>query len=359
MKKNPSFSQWYDGLFITENERRIAQSDFTKFLSPNEKKVWNEDERAILTRPLENVSDDIRHLGAWVGKTQGGPLRPDVVVAGVCQGKSIEEKNNWLKWGPTIETICGLDSASAIARYYGCKLHLWIVSQEYANLAEHETGWVKKELEIGDKCHEILANRYPGATIFNTCNRDHRGLVYAAASETAFSKIYPTGVRKPYGIESPTFWDQLDYSSCLGSFVAPALDNLKVWAVVDHDQLRPASGAIAAFPDRITSVYYWPAPNLEWNRDRLRTSDCFFNHLRKAPRRMHRHSHHFAKVHLLESDDSLAQKEHSVKKPEFIQTANALQEVLSYLQYSSNPDETDKLIRAMHTFRNQIHAILP
>lgn len=359
MEQYPNLDHWYNGLFITDRERHNARRDFTKFLSKKEKEVWSDDERSVLVKPLEDVPDQIRQFGAWVGKSSGGPQRPDVIVAGVCQGKTDEEKEQWLKWGPTIETICGLDSAAAVAKHFGSQLHLWIVSQEYANLADHSTGAVVRELKIGDVCHDVLSRRYPGAIIFNTSNREHRGLVYAAASETIFSRIYPSGVRKPYGIESPSFWDQLDYSSCLGSMVLPALDGLRVWTVVDHDQLRPASGAIAAFPQHVAALYYWPVPNLAWKRKLPHSGSCFFKHVRDAPRRMHRHSDHTAKLHLAETDESLARKtsltaDHAANHPRA-----ALCEILSYLSSPEHSNESDCLISAMHSFRSQTHTVPP
>ncbi len=317
--------------------------------------VLSSTEDRCLRQPLEDVPREISQCGAWVGKSAGGPVRPEVVVAGVCQGKSSEEKDHWLKWGPTIETICGLDSAAAVARHYRCKLHLWIVSQEYANLAGPEKGDVAKELAIGDNCEDILAARYPGAAIFNTRHREHRGLAYAAASETVFSRIYPKGVRKPYGIESPSFWDQLDYSSCLGSMALPALAGQRVWAILDHDQLRPAAGAISGFPGKIAAVYYWPVPNLAWRRSAAKPGQDFFSWLRKAPRRMHRHRDHMTKLHLFESNDSL-----SNKVSHFVQSASggqsSIEEILCYLQLSPSGSATG-LVENMTAFRQRIYSI--
>lgn len=358
MKGQPNLHAWYQGKFISEKERALARLEFTRFLLPSERKVLTPRENVFLSAPLDQAPAEIQHLGAWVGKTSGGPERPDVVVAGVCQGKSDEEKEHWLKWGPTIETICGLDFAAAVARHHRSKLHLWIVSQEYANLAGPRESDVKRELAIGEKCASVLTARYPGATLFNTQNRAHRGWVYAAASETGFSRIYPHGVRKPYGIESPSFWDQLDYSSCLGSMVLPALDKLRVWAVVDHDQLRPASGAAGAFPKEITALYYWPVPNLAWNRSHQKTSGDFFAWLRLAPRRMHRHSDFKTKLHLFEPEDSLAAKAAKVRPSHSHDSPSSLDEILCYLDHSSeSPNPGSTLVEKMNSFRRQIYPV--
>ena len=349
----PNYELWYKGSFIPESEQVNARLQFGNFLAPNERKVLTSQEAALFEKPLEIIPNGIAKLSAWVGKTSGGPQRPDVVVAGVCQGKTKEEKKQWLKWGPTIETISGLDAAASVAQHCGCELHLWIVSQEYANLADQNADDLDIELDIGGKCEELLAVRYPGASIFNTQNREHRGRVYAAASETIFSRIYPGGIRKPYGIDSPSFWDHLDFSSCLGSMVIPALEKRHVWAVVDHDQLRPVYGAVTAFPDEIAGIFYWPAPNLAWTTPRKKTGAEYFAWLRQCPRRMHRHSDHTKKLHLLEPNDSITDK---ARNSSF--SARTFSEILSYLQKSpASPGATLDLSEGMETFRQQKYPI--
>lgn len=244
-------------------------------------------ERRQLSAPIEAWTDPtgMSRDSVWLGFT--GPAdAPHHVVTGICQGSSIHEKALWIQRGPSAETVLGLDQAHRLARHFRVPLHVWVVDHEYANVAATEGPRAQQlELEVGDALVPRLRDRYPTATIYRTSVHATRAGLYSAVTTTAVAALYPNGVGKPYGINKPTVWDQLDYLSCVGAFLVPGTATERIWAVVDHDQYRAVSTAQALRPALSVAVF-WPAPHLHWRRPASTDPNVYIPELKT--RRMHR-----------------------------------------------------------------------
>lgn len=301
-----------------------------RLLSEEERKQGLESaESMALAEPMHALPESLS-LPSPLFATVGAPLPSsvDVVVAGICQGKTVLEKENWLQYGPTLEAVIGLDLAADLACRLGAALHIWVVDQEYANVAAQK-GNPGLELALGKRCRDFVRTRYPQASHFETSDDAVRGCLYAAASDLRVATLYPDKVRHPYNIPRPTLWDQFDYLSCVASMLLPAFEGRTVCAVVDHDQLRPASAARLIAGEAITPLLFWPVPQLSWCRSGHRGDhERLLHEIKKFPRRMHRAKDHWLKLHIEDSAESLKDRFSTVERE---LSKEAIDEVCAYL----------------------------
>lgn len=307
-------------------------------------------EQARLSLPLQAWSDPTGGSpdGAWVGFS-GSVDKPDHVVTGVCQGSNREEKQLWISRGPSAETVVGLDHAYRLAKHFDIPCHLWVVDHEYANVAaESGTAAQRLELEVGDALVPRLRRRYPNALIHRTSEQPTRANLYAAVTTNDVAELYPNGVGKPYGIASPSVWDQLDYLSCTGAFLVAGAPAERVWAVVDHDQYRAVAAAQVLRPS-VSAAVYWPAPHLHWRRPDSRDPNVYLPRLQT--RRMHRARCVGAKLFLEDSADDVRARaracgcEGGVSQDALMELARTLGEACA----SGDEDLLDRCLAALQS----------
>jgi hypothetical protein len=343
-------NQWLEKDFLADGFTAWLSARPAELLSPAERQdgTLQDLELRGLLKHLHQVPPKVRP-GPWVG-FMGESLhsKPDVVVCGICQGKNALEKANWISFGPTIESVCGLDLSAQVATEYGAEHRIWIVDHEYAATAFNRGGDPELELEVGRRCAAFVRRRYPKAKAFATSDPAVRGDLYTTVSDLKVAKLYPNRVRKPYGIASPTLWDQFDYLACMASMAAPGLDGKRVWAVVDHDQLRPALAANIVTGGKVSALLFWPAPHLEWRHGAKRGDFVqMLQHIRIAPRRMHRSKNEFSKVHFDDSFDSLKDRLQGLAKTGALSDV-AANEVLVYLDAQATTHATKDIDTFCH-----------
>lgn len=245
-------------------------------------------ESAGLGAALHEVPEGMRAPG----EVPVGALAPldgpyDTVVTGICLGSSTEDKQRWVRGGPTVETVCGVDHAARIAAATGAALTIWVVDQEYLNVAQDRMPSDDGEpldLIVGAAVEQYLFARYPAAQVLRTSNPHVRAELYARLSREDLARRYPRGVRAPNGVSGPTLWFELQFLSCVATML---LQPGRTLVVVDTDQLRAAHAANHLDP-RVNALLYLPVPQLGWTVSRDPHPGRWTSAAAAAPRRMHR-----------------------------------------------------------------------
>lgn len=235
-----------------------------------------------LSRPLGAVPAELQAPGSVPLGTLGaidGPV--EWVVTGVCLGTTTDDKRRWIRGGPTVEVVCGLDLAARIADFVGARLLVWIVDAEYANTTA--TGDAELDAAMGAAVEAFVYSRYPAAQVRRTLDPVVRGELYARVATPDFAFAYPRGVAAPNGVQRATLWQEAQYLACVGSMLVADGRSL---VVVDCDQLRALAAAHAL--TGVAGLVYMPMPQLGWNgppaSDHVQWSAAALD----APRRMQR-----------------------------------------------------------------------
>jgi hypothetical protein len=169
--------------------------------------------------------------------------------------------------GPTVEAVCILDFAFRVAQRWKCPLEIWILDQEYAFSvvdprldSDPET-----ELLVGASLALWCQSRYPSASVRQTSNMGVRADLYSIVTNVDVAKLYGTGVPKPYNSSGRVFWQELQFFATLAVFLRPAIrERKRVWAVADHEQLRPMAAAWGLADNQMRIITLWPCPRLRW-----------------------------------------------------------------------------------------------
>ena len=231
-----------------------------------------------LRPPLPSMPPNSTYIGGWF-PTESPESPPQVVVAGICQGRgSIEEKQLWLDSGPTVEVVCQLDAAARLAESYpGCEFQISIVDQEYANIVSDSTKFTSRpeiELRLGAELQRWCCARYPTATVKRTGEAEGRARLYSIAAGGALAKLYPEGVPQPYGNKGRVFWQEVQYLVSVAAFVDPVLtDGRRTLAIADHEQLRALAAAKQMAGDGMSALAVWPCPRLGWKAPRRKRDE--------------------------------------------------------------------------------------
>jgi hypothetical protein len=251
---------------------------------------------------LESLDPQLENCGAAIGSWIGSGS-PELVVVGICQGSGqAPEKQYWLASGPSIEAVCNIDAAYAMASGIpGCGLQIWIVDQEYANIvadSEKFSSCAKLEIAVGESLATWCQNRYPRADVCRTSNPDIRARLYSFLTRGELASLYPRGVTAPYGNHGQIFWQELQYMVTVALFAITAItESRHVMAVADHEQLRALAAAKLLAGDKFSACALWPCPRLGWippqrkpDESSTRYAGRFLNAIKKNKRRMYRGS---------------------------------------------------------------------
>lgn len=240
----------------------------------------------------------VEGLGPIIGSSPGGPDKADVIVVGICQGRARPtDKRCWLDMGPTVEAVCIIDFAYRLSRKAACPLEIWIPDQEYAysvvdsRLQSDPT----TELKVGASLETWCWSRYPDALVRRTSDLAVRADLYSLIADPRLARLYPTGVPSPYNSTGRVFWQELQFLATIAVFLRAVLrEGKRVWAVADHEQLRPMAGAWCLVRERVKIISLWPCPRIRWQPPSLRNSDStryaerFLTRLKEGNRRMFR-----------------------------------------------------------------------
>lgn len=265
--------------------------------------VANQGKLAI---PPDVITENSAAVGWWTDGDE--PI--DLVVTGICQGRgTAEDKQNWLAYGPSVETVCNLDAAYAIAtRVVQCPLEIWIVDQEYANLVESAkfSSNSQAELDLGFKLEEWCQDRYGGSKIYRTSNAAVRSTLYATLTNSSFARLYPDGVPNPYNNSGNIFWQEIQYLASVAVFCHSSITkSMRVLAIADHEQLRVMAAARILSGGAVTSLALWPCPRLGWvqmsrrlHESSTRFAERFMRKQKECDRRMYRGSSSLESMYL-------------------------------------------------------------
>jgi hypothetical protein len=258
-------------------------------LRPAERQGLERWEVDALSRPLAVVPASLAAPGELpVGGVGGGVDGAiDWVITGICLGPLEEDKRRWLRGGPTVEAVCGLDYAARLARLAGARLLVWIVDAEYANTAAASAspGEASEGLDeaLGAAVEAFVYARYPDANVRRTVDVATRAELYGRLSARDVAAAYPRGVAAPNGARQPTLWQELQFLVCVATMILPGPRSL---VVVDSDQLRALAAAHAR--TGVSGLVYLPVPQLGWRAPPPSDLVQWSNAALEAPRRMQR-----------------------------------------------------------------------
>lgn len=250
---------------------------------------------------LVRVSTEIERqcpaIGGWLDHSSP----PSVVVTGICQGSGkTEEKKQWLERGPSLETAANIHAAHRLAASFPeCKLEIWIVDQEYANIMvdkERYSSTPSDELKVGKLLERWCQERFPKAEIFRTSDPSMRGPLYATLSNGGAAGLYPTGVPEPYGNKGTLFWQEMQYLASVAVFMhTQQTKNCHVLAIADHEQLRALAAAKRLGGVDLSTIALWPSPRLGWippkpraDESATRYAERYLYSIKSMKRRMYR-----------------------------------------------------------------------